>query len=109
MAFRTPDELESLLGEHIKSLRLQKNITRKELCARASVSETALRNLEGGKGSTVTTLMKILKSLGRESAIDAFAPKTSINPLHLSSNNNTRQRARKTKCQNEVSTKKPEG
>lgn len=92
--FLSPDELEQALGDDIKAHRLQKNITRQNLCARAGISENALRNLEGGRGATVKTLIKTLKALNRESWLDTIAPKTSINPLHLTSTNKPRQRAR---------------
>jgi transcriptional regulator with XRE-family HTH domain len=93
----TPEELEELLGKNLKALRLQKNIDRKTLCARAGVSEHALRNLEDGKGTTLKTLIRILKALERESWLNTIAPKTSINPLHLVRNNPERQRARRKK------------
>jgi transcriptional regulator with XRE-family HTH domain len=93
----TPAELEILLGEDIKALRLQKNIDRKTLCARAGISEHALRNLEGGKGSTLKTLIRILKALKRESWLNTLSPTTSINPLHLVRKKAQRQRARRKK------------
>ncbi len=93
----TPEEREESLGEDIKALRLQKNITRKTLCARAGISEHALRNLEDGKGTTLKTFIRILKALERESWLDTIAPKTSINPLHLIAKKEQRQRARRKK------------
>ena len=93
----TPEELEESLGEDIKSLRLQKNIDRKTLCARAGVSEHALRNLEDGKGTTLKTFIRILKALERESWFNTIAPKTSINPLHIVRAKEQRQRARRKK------------
>ena len=93
----TPEELEQLLGEDIKVLRLQQNTTRKMLCARAGLSENALRNLEGGKGATIKTLIRTLKALERESWLEKIAPKTSINPLHLVKEKPQRQRARRKK------------
>jgi transcriptional regulator with XRE-family HTH domain len=93
----TPEELETILGENIKSLRLQKNIDRKSLCTRAGVSEHALRNLEDGKGTTLKTLIRILKALGRESWLGTLAPATSINPLHVIRDQQPRQRARRKK------------
>lgn len=92
--FLTPDELEQALGEDIKAHRLQKNITRQQLCERAGISENALRNLEGGKGTTIKTLIKTLKALNRESWLEMIAPKTTINPLYLTHTNKQRQRAR---------------
>ncbi len=93
----TPEELEALLGENIKALRLQKNIDRRALCLQAGVSENALRNLENGDGTTLKTLIRILKALGRESWLNTIAPKTSINPLHLVNEKEKRQRARRKK------------
>lgn len=93
----TPEELEKLLGEDIKDLRLQKNIDRKTLCTRAGISENALRNLENGKGTTLKTFIRILKALERTSWLDNIAPQTSINPLHLVREKEQRQRARRKK------------
>jgi transcriptional regulator with XRE-family HTH domain len=93
----TPEELEVALGENVKALRLQKNIDRRALCARAGVSENALRNLEGGRGTTLKTMIRVAKALDRESWIAQLAPKTSINPLHLVKNKEQRQRARRKK------------
>lgn len=93
----TPEEMELMLGGNIKALRLQKNLARKILCTRAGISENALRNLEGGKGATLKTLIKVLKALNRETWLEGIAPRTSINPLHLTKENEQRQRARRTK------------
>jgi transcriptional regulator with XRE-family HTH domain len=93
----TQEELEKIFGEDIKALRLQKNIPRKILCAQAGISENALRNLEGGGGSTLKTLIKVLKALERESWLEQIAPQTSINPLHLVKQKEQRQRARRKK------------
>jgi transcriptional regulator with XRE-family HTH domain len=93
----TPDELEETLGEDMKALRLQKNIDRKTLCERAGISEHALRNLEGGKGTTLKTLIRVLKALKREEWLGTIAPRTSINPLHIVKEKTQRQRARRKK------------
>ena len=93
----TPEELEETLGEDIKVLRLQKNIDRKSLCIRAGISEHALRNLEGGKGATIKTLVRTLKALNHESSLNQIAPRTSINPPHIVKAKPQRQRARKKK------------
>lgn len=93
----SPEELEIMLGENVKSLRLQKNIDRRSLCARAGVSENAVRNLENGRGATIKTLTRVIKALNRESWIEQVAPKTSINPLHIVRDNKPRQRASRNK------------
>ena len=79
----TPQELEVMLGENVKALRLQKNLDRQTLCEQAGVSESALRHLEGGKGATLKTLIRIVRALDRESWLTSIAPLVSINPLHM--------------------------
>lgn len=96
-SFSTPQELEEMLGESLKLLRLLKNLDRRTLCARAGISESALRHLEGGTGATVKTLVRTVKALGRESWIAGIAPQVSINPLHMVRGKPTRQRASRRK------------
>ncbi len=91
-AFLTPQELAEMLGENIKTLRLQKNNDRRSLCAQAGISETALRNLEGGKGATVNTFIRVMKALNKIEWLNQIAPTASINPLHIVKNKQ-RQRA----------------
>ncbi len=89
----TPQELEIMLGESLKALRLQKNLDRKTLCAQAGISENALRHLEGGQGATIKTLVRIIKALDRESWLAGIAPEVSVNPLHMIRQKPQRQRA----------------
>lgn len=90
---QTPEELESALGERLKSLRLDRNIDQKTLAERAGISVRALRNLEGGQGSTLRSLVSVLRALGREDWLSTIAPVATINPLMLSRHAEPRQRA----------------
>lgn len=89
----TAQELEAILGDSIKSLRLQKNLNRKMLCERAGISESALRHLEGGKGATLKTLVRVVRALDREAWLMGISPQVSINPLHMVREKQPRQRA----------------
>lgn len=89
----TPDELETALGEHLKALRLARNLGQKTLAERAGISVRAVRNLENGEGSTVKTLVSVIRALGREAWLDTIAPVASISPLALSRTAEPRQRA----------------
>ena len=96
---QTVDEMEAALGEKLKRLRLNKNLDQKALAARAGVSVRALRNLEGCAGTTVKTLLSVVRALGRESWLETVAPIPTINPLTLTTRVTVRQRAsRKTDC-----------
>lgn len=89
----TLHELENDLGEKLKRLRLNKNLDQKTLAARAGVSVRALRNIEAGQGSTVKTLLSVVRALGRESWLQTVAPVATINPLTLTSRASKRVRA----------------
>lgn len=88
----TLEELEVLLGEHLRNLRLNRNIDQKTLSARAGISCRALQNLEAGSGSTIKTLIAVVRSLDREDWLDGIAPAT-INPLTMLRAGGQRQRA----------------
>jgi len=93
MPVKTPEEIEADLGEKIKQYRLMKNIDQRDLAERAGVSVRALRNLEGGRGSSVHTLVRIARALGRESWFDTIAPAATISPLNMTRSPAGRQRA----------------
>jgi transcriptional regulator with XRE-family HTH domain len=90
---QTLAELEIDFGEKLKRLRLNKNWDQKTLAARAGVSVRALRNIEAGQGSTVKTLLSVLRALGRESWLDTVAPVATVNPLTMTSRASQRVRA----------------
>jgi transcriptional regulator with XRE-family HTH domain len=81
--FRTADELQTALGERLRRLRLSRNIDQRTVAERAGLSETALRNLESGRGSTVETLLRTLKALDYLQGIDMLAPEATIDPLAM--------------------------
>ena len=89
----TTQEMEETLGANVRQLRLHKNLSMETLTEQAGVSLTALKNLEGGKGATIKTLMRVLRTLGKEDWLAALAPVASINPLHMVKVHQSRQRA----------------
>lgn len=93
---KTPAELEASLGENLKQLRLARNIDQRSLAEQAGVSTRALQSLENGEGSSLSTLMKVVRALGRESWVDTIAPVATINPMAMVNQRKPRQRARST-------------
>jgi transcriptional regulator with XRE-family HTH domain len=94
MIANTIEEFESDVGEQIKSLRLKQNIDRSTLALRAGCSVSALKNLEYGTGSTLRTLIAVVRALGREDWLRNVAPMATISPLSMPKAGHTRQRAR---------------
>jgi transcriptional regulator with XRE-family HTH domain len=89
----TVEEREADLGEKLKMLRLSKNLGQKTLAERAGVSTRAVRSLENGEGSTVRTLVCVIRALGREAWFDSVAPVATIDPLALNREAEPRRRA----------------
>ena len=94
ISFSTPEELQVTLGERMRRLRLSRNMDQLTAAKKAGVSEKALRNLEAGRGSSVETLLRVLKALDYLQGIEALAPEVTINPLTMLRKSGPRQRVR---------------
>lgn len=95
LSFLAPSELQALLGARLKRLRLNGNLDQRTTAEKAGISEKALRNLESGRGSTVETLLRVLKALDHLQGLDMLAPEISVNPLDLLRQPKAPQRARR--------------
>jgi len=62
---KTPEEMEIEFGQQLRDLRLRRNIDQRQLAEQAGVALNAVKNLENGRGATLTSLVKVLRSLGR--------------------------------------------
>jgi len=98
----TPEELEYEIGRSLRRLRVNRNLEQAVLAERAGVSTRALRNLELGNGSSLRTLVCIVRALGRQEWLGTIGPVATINPLMMTRDAEPRQRASKPR------TKKPE-
>jgi len=76
--------LETSLGEGIRALRIASRLTQVALADKANVSLGALKNLENGRGSSTSTLVRVVHALGRDDWLESLAPPpTAFNPLDL--------------------------
>ncbi len=94
-------EWEERIGSQVRSARIAEGLTQAELARRANVSETSIRTLEQGTGSTVKTLVAVARVLGRTDWLSEFDPQpggpSPIELLRRSRNQPTRpQRVRRT-------------
>lgn len=91
----TPSELEAQIGESLKKLRLSRNIDQQTLAERAGISARSLRSLENGGGSSLKSLVSVLRALDRDDWLTTIAPIATVNPMTMVRNAAPRQRARK--------------
>ena len=94
LSFKSISELQVLLGEQLRALRLSKDLDQIATAEKAGISEKALRNLEAGRGSTVESFLRVLKALNSLDGLELLAPKPSVSPLALLRSSKTRQRVR---------------
>jgi transcriptional regulator with XRE-family HTH domain len=79
----TPEEWESEIGQQLRALRLRQNVDQRRLAQQAGVALNAVKNLEAGRGATLTSLVKVVRTLGRSDWLRALAPPVSISPLQM--------------------------
>jgi transcriptional regulator with XRE-family HTH domain len=96
-SFKTPKELQNMLGARLRKLRLSRNVDQRATADKAGISEKALRNLESGNGSTVETLLRTLKALDSLEGIEMLAPEPTIDPLALLHSSKQPQRVRRSR------------
>ena len=83
LKFKTPEELQSELGWRLQQLRLSRNLDQRTAADKAGITRSALQNLEAGRGSSVKTLIRMLKALNYLEGIEILAPEPIVNPLAL--------------------------
>lgn len=82
--FMTLPELARELGDRLRSCRLQRRLEQTELAERAGISDRTVRSLEKGAGSSVESLLRVMKALGILEGLNALVPPgPTIDPLIL--------------------------
>lgn len=79
-------ELKQTLGRHVRARRIAAELSQVELSDRANVSLGAVKNLEAGRGSSVNTLVRVIRAVGAEDWLDALEPPAEprrFNPLDV--------------------------
>jgi transcriptional regulator with XRE-family HTH domain len=80
---RTVEEWEALVGAEVRAARIAANVDQASLAARADVSVGALKNLEAGKGSSLKTVVRVVRALDRTDWLEALAPPITVSPLAM--------------------------
>lgn len=78
---RTVEEWERFVGEQLRTVRLSAGLSQESLARLAGVSETSIRNLELGYGTSLATVVRVVRSLDRTEWLEALAPTVTISPL----------------------------
>jgi len=79
----TDDEWEGRLGEQVRAARIAAGYTQRELAGRASISLSTLHSIENGSGSSLRSLIRIARALGRADWLNDFHVTDEVSPLQL--------------------------
>jgi transcriptional regulator with XRE-family HTH domain len=71
------------LGRTIRRWRIAAGLSQEEAAERASLSRSAVQALERGTGSRVATLIRVLRAIGRDDALDVFSIDETPSPIEL--------------------------
>ena len=82
-SIQRPEDLAVDLGQRLRDMRLAQAYTQQSLADKAGIGLRPLKDLEAGRGSRVLTLIKVLKALGAEDAIQSLAPRPTISPMDM--------------------------
>jgi len=94
---KTTTEWEIELGRQLRSLRLRRNITQQQLAEQAGVALNAVKKLEAGTGSTLASMVKVVRTLERTDWLESLAPAVTISPLRMLKTKSVRRRASRKK------------
>jgi transcriptional regulator with XRE-family HTH domain len=93
MQNRTENEWAVAVGEQLRQLRLRRQLDQRQLSEMAGVALNSVKHLEMGRGATLSSLIKVLRTLGRADWLESLAPAVSISPLQLLKAKQPRRRA----------------
>lgn len=80
----TTNEWEARLGDQVRAVRIAESLTQGELARLASLSESSVRALERGTGSSLATLIAVTRVLERTEWLDEYDPRgTGPSPIEL--------------------------
>lgn len=88
------DEWESLVGEQFRTLRLTRDLDQSQLAELAGVSLGSVKSLEQGRGSTLKTMVRVARALGREDWLRGVAPRATVSPIDVLRSSRTAPRRR---------------
>ncbi|MGP8009346.1 MAG: helix-turn-helix domain-containing protein [Acidimicrobiales bacterium] len=78
------DEWEKRFGREVRRLRNRLRLTQDELAINANISTSSVQSLERGGGSSLSTVIRVARALGRTEWLNSFTPEEpDVSPVRL--------------------------
>jgi len=91
---RSTEEWEALIGAEVRAARIAADLDQTELARLADISLGAVKNLEAGKGSSLKTLVRVVRALGRTEWLESLTPPITVSPVAMLSSKGSATRTR---------------
>ena len=96
--------IEADLGARLQALRLARNVSQSTLAEEAGVSRRTITRLEHGDGTSLDTLIRVMRALGIADRLDVLLPDPAVRPVER-----VRLKGRERKRAREKTTAEPAG
>jgi transcriptional regulator with XRE-family HTH domain len=83
--FLSNPQIEQELGKRLKGRRLDLNLSQEQIATRSGLSRRTITAIENGEGSTLTTLIALLRALNALDTLENFLPDPGISPMAMTS------------------------
>ncbi|TNE80141.1 MAG: XRE family transcriptional regulator [Bacteroidetes bacterium] len=71
------------MGRALKKMRLEANLKQEELAEAAGINRSTLSQIENGSGTTLLTLVQLLRALNRLELLADFDDKPELSPMQV--------------------------
>ena len=105
----TTEEIVQEIGSRLRGYRLQQNVTIADLATRAGIGSATATRAETGRNTSIETIVRMLRALGRLDALDAILPAPLVSPIQLAARRGRQsRRARQRHVPRPASTRIPD-
>lgn len=80
---KSTSDYEMIIGDQVRRLRIAYGLDQSQLASAANISVGAVKNLEGGKGSSLKSLILILRTLKADQWLSELSPETDVSPMQM--------------------------
>ncbi len=71
------------IGRALKKMRLESNLKQEELAEAAGINRSTLSQIENGSGTTLLTLVQLLRALNRLELLGEFDDRPELSPMQV--------------------------
>ena len=83
ITIKSSSDYEMSIGEQVRRLRLANSLDQEQLAKAANISVGSVKNLENGKGTSLKTLVMILRALNEEKWLGTLSPEITVSPMQV--------------------------